>query len=125
MEPNIHPMTPPDTTQAGGGANRVIFNPCFDERGIPIEEFDVLRLFHYVAALRREKVYMYKQVRVVEVKDEGPRKGFHLYGAHLTKGYDPARPLEDAYYLGAPNSKLEGVRIVQSPNWEKLTKRPK
>ena len=63
---------------------------------------------------------MYKQVRVVEVTAEGPRKGFHLYGVHLTGPYDPSKPLENAYYLGSPNTKLEGVRIIESPNWEKL-----
>lgn len=94
------------------------FNQCYDERGGPIGEFDVLRVFHFVGA-RRKKHYMYKQVRVIEVP-EGPRAGKHLYGVHLTQAYDPAKPLEGAYYLGSKDQRLEGVVIVESPDWKKL-----
>lgn len=93
-------------------------NQCFDERGVPIEEFDVLRVFHFVAAQRREKIYMYKQVRVVAAPG-----GRLLYAAHLTAAYDPAHPMKNAYHLGNAGQVLRGVRIVESPNWEKLHKR--
>lgn len=100
-----------------GGAE--IINQCFDERGIPFEEFDVIRVLHFIAARRREKIYMYKQVRLVEVKD-GPRAGMHLYGVHLTTPYDPAKPVTNAYYLGRTGERIKGTRIVESPNWQKL-----
>ncbi len=96
------------------------FNACVDDRGVPVEEFDVLKVFHFIGA-RRKKHYMYKQVRVVEVK-EGPRKGLHLYGNHLCGPYDPSNPLHNAYYLSSDNGVLRGVEIVQSPNWETLNR---
>jgi hypothetical protein len=39
-------------------------NKFFDKKGREIKEYDVLKVFHYVAALRRKKVYMYKWVRI-------------------------------------------------------------
>ena len=34
----------------------------YDKNGYPIRAGDVLKIFHFVAALRREKKYMYKLV---------------------------------------------------------------
>lgn len=38
----------------------------YDKRGIPVMPGDTLKVFHYVAALRREKRYMYKFVKEVD-----------------------------------------------------------
>ena len=37
-------------------------NELYDKNGYPIRPGDVLKVFHFVAALRREKIYMYKLV---------------------------------------------------------------
>lgn len=37
-------------------------NKLYDKKGYPIEVGDLLKVFHFVAAVRREKIYMYKQV---------------------------------------------------------------
>lgn len=34
----------------------------YDERGIPMRVGDVVKVFHFTAALRRKRHYMYKQV---------------------------------------------------------------
>lgn len=98
--------------------DRVYFNECRDINGRRVEEFDVLKVFHFIGA-RRKKHYMYKQVRVVEVT-EGKRKGLHLYGNHLCGPYDPAKPYDNAYYLSSQNGRLPDCEIVQSLHWEKL-----
>jgi hypothetical protein len=40
----------------------------YDKKGIPILPGDTLKVFHFTAALRREKVYMYKYVESIEHK---------------------------------------------------------
>ncbi len=52
--------------------------PYFDEKGVEIKEFAVLKVFHFIGA-RRKKHYMYKWVRIVE--DRGKR---YFYAQHLT-----------------------------------------
>ncbi len=42
----------------------------YDKHGIPILPGDTLKVFHYVAALRREHRYMYKYVLAVESRGE-------------------------------------------------------
>jgi hypothetical protein len=37
----------------------------YDKKGIPIHVGDVVKIYHFRAALRREKIYMYKQVKGV------------------------------------------------------------
>jgi len=88
--------------------------PLTDERGILIEEWDVLKVFHFVAAKRREKVYMYKQVRKFD--------GF-LFGHHLCEGEFGVNG-ENCFLLvgdkGVNSGKMKGVRVVESSKWEKL-----
>lgn len=48
----------------------------YDKKGIPVREFDVLKMYHFTGA-RRKKHYMYKWVRKI---DE------HLVAWHLTDG---------------------------------------
>lgn len=58
----------------------------YDKRGIPVREGDVLKLFHYVAAHRREKRFMYKQVLEANVPTSS--SGQLLKIGHLTSpGY--------------------------------------
>lgn len=52
--------------------------PYFDEDGVEIKEFAVIRVFHFIGA-RKKKHYMYKWVRIVE--DKGKR---YFYAQHLT-----------------------------------------
>lgn len=71
----------------------------YDEKGKQIQEFAVLKVFHYIGA-RRKKEYMYKWVRVIDG---------HLAAMHLTgeKG---------SYWLKAVADKdglIKGTQIVQ------------
>ncbi len=52
--------------------------PYFDEKGVEIKEFAVIRVFHFIGS-KRKKNYMYKWVRIVE--DRGKR---YFYAQHLT-----------------------------------------
>jgi hypothetical protein len=79
-----------------------------DKHGIPFEEFDVLKVFHFVGA-RRKKYYMYK---IVVLWDGKP------YGSHAE-----SNPLTPGYPLWT-KERYEDTEIVQSKNWEKLD-RPK
>ncbi len=80
----------------------------YDQRGILVEEFDVLEVFHFIGP-RRRRNYMYKWVRQV--------KG-HLVGMHLCSSkpgnYFDLRSIAD------DTGRLKGCEIIQSPHWEKL-----
>jgi hypothetical protein len=79
-----------------------------DKNGIVIEEFDVLKVFHFIGA-RRKKYYVYKLV----ILWDG-----HLYGAHLDRN-----PLTPGYHLASltdQDETLMDTEIVQSKNMEKL-----
>ena len=67
----------------------------YDKHGIPIKEFDVLKMFHFTGA-RRKKYYMYKWVR--------EWKG-RLYGSHLQSNE------HNGFLLAEENAKL--CEIVQ------------
>jgi len=79
--------------------------PIKDKNGVTIEEFDVLKVFHFIGA-RRKKHYMYKMAILWEGK---------LYGAHLN-----SNPLKPAYPLWTKYGGLENTEVVESQNWEKL-----
>ena len=81
-------------------------NEIRDKNGVLIEEFDVLKVFHFIGA-HRKKHYMYK----VAVMWNGKLYGSHLNSNPLTPGY----PL-----WNYPESRLEDTEVVQSMNWEKL-----
>lgn len=72
-----------------------------DKNGIQIEEFDLLKVFHFIGA-RRKKYYMYKWVKKINDK----LVCYHLNG-------------EDKYFhlMALKNDSYE---IIQSKNWQKL-----
>lgn len=69
----------------------------FDQKGKVIQELDLLRVFHFTAALRRKKHYMYKQVAI---------KDGRLFALHLNG-------TEDGYWL--PLGTVPDTEIIQSP----------
>lgn len=69
----------------------------FDEKGKEIQEFDLLKVFHYRAALRRKKCYMFKWVTL---------KDGHFFALHLSGN-------GEGYWL--PKGVIEGTEIIQSP----------
>lgn len=75
-----------------------------DKNGIIIEEFDVLKVFHFIGA-RRKKHYMYKVVIKWEDK---------LCASHIE-----SNPLKFGYGLWFKEN-WDDTEIVQSKNWEKL-----
>jgi hypothetical protein len=82
-----------------------------DKNGVVIEEFDVLKVFHFIGA-RRKKHYMYKIV----VLHDGL-----LYGSHID-----SNPLKPGYPLWITSQ--DDTEVVQSSNYDKLyrrTRRPK
>lgn len=79
-------------------------SPILDKNGVELEEFDIIKVYHFTGA-RRKKHYMYKMVVVWEGR---------LYGSHLNKN-----PLEANYPLWCGYC-VEDNEIVQSNNWKKL-----
>lgn len=69
----------------------------FDQHGKEIQEFDLLKVFHYRAALRRKREFMYKFVTI---------KDGHLFALHLN-GTD------EGYWLHQGTE--EKAEIIQSP----------
>ena len=43
----------------------------YDKKGIPIHIGDLIKIYHFTAALRREKNYMYKHVKSITEYDFG------------------------------------------------------
>lgn len=79
-------------------------NVIRDKNGVEIEEFDILKVFHFIGA-RRKRHYMYKMA----VVREGRLYGSHLYSNENKPDY-PLWTLFDS----------EQYEIIQSKNWEKL-----
>jgi hypothetical protein len=78
-----------------------------DKNGILLDEFDILKVFHFTGA-RKKKYYMYKMV----VRWQG-----ELYGAHLDKTeLTPSFPL----WTSHGKETLSNSEIVESKNWKKL-----
>lgn len=75
----------------------------YDKKGYPFHIGDVLKVFHYIAALRREKRYMYKQVH--GMKRIGKDSWVFII-KHLTSGDKP-------YYLSADGRRMMDYEIVQ------------
>lgn len=80
-----------------------------DKNGVEIEEFDVLKIFHFTGA-RRKKHYMYK----VAIMHNGK-----LYGSHID-----SNPLKPNFPLWCGDYS-DITEIVQSRNYDKLDKRKK
>lgn len=95
-------------------------NKLFDKRGIPIEVGDVVKVYHFTAALRRKKNYMYKQcveVGMWEAKEHAPE--YHwLKFSHLD--------MSDDYYHEERNNMIrtdfEIVQSVKCDHEERLRK---
>lgn len=51
--------------------------PYFDENGVEIKEFALIRVFHFIGA-RRKKHYMYKWVKLKEFKGTLYWVAYHL-----------------------------------------------
>lgn len=81
-------------------------NPLVDKYGIPIEEGDILKVYHFTGA-RRKKHYMYKMAVLWDGK---------MYGSHLNS----VLGIKLDYPLWTAESDSEDYEIVQSKNWEKL-----
>ena len=79
--------------------------PKKDKHGIEIEEFDVLKVNHFIGA-RRRRYYMYKWVRM-------GRHGI-LEARHLSESNSAWQFSHDKRVV------LDDVEIVQSNRWEKL-----
>lgn len=76
----------------------------YDKHGIPILPGDTVKVFHYVAAVRREKRYMYKFVLAVENRAEGKPPLMKL--SHLN--------LKDEWYWELMDGRrMEHYEIVQ------------
>jgi len=76
-----------------------------DKNGIEIEEFDVLKVYHFTGA-RRKKYFMYKVV----IRWEGDG---NLYASHIE-----SNPLKPGYPINDKNE--PDTEIIQSQNWRKL-----
>ena len=76
----------------------------YDKRGIPIAVGDVLKVYHFTAALRRKRHYMYKQVMGTF---EGNRGGKYLKISHLNF-------VQDGYMERLNGSIRQDIEIVQS-----------
>ena len=76
----------------------------YDRKGIPVLPGDTVKVFHYIAAQRKEKRYMYKLA--VEIGDRGTR------GASLIKFNHLAN--DDSYYWMLMDGAVhEDYEIVQ------------
>jgi len=88
-------MTPDDKLKAA----------VYDKTGREIMIGDVVKIFHYTAALRRRKVYMYKQVLRERVWPSGYTC---LYFSHLDMKDD------SGFYVEKDSKVHAGYEIVQS-----------
>lgn len=82
----------------------------YDKTGREIMVGDVLKVFHYVAALRRKRCYMYKQV--VRTKPLGKSGQPYFVLSHLNMKDPEGR--DGGYYEAIDGRVLTGVEIVQS-----------
>jgi hypothetical protein len=79
----------------------------YDKNGIPIHIGDVLKIYHFTAALRRKKYYMYKWV-IDKIKTNAGFERFIL--SHLNK---PNLNYKNGYCLQADNMVHKEIEIVQ------------
>ncbi len=90
-----------------------------DKNRRPIRVGDVLKVFHFTAALRRKKHYMYKQVICERPLGGhgGSEKVPYLVVSHL--GLD-----DETYYLGKDEGLQSDYEIIQNPKCD-FEDRPK
>jgi hypothetical protein len=81
--------------------------PFYDKKGVEIKEFAVIKIYHFTAALRRKKHYMYKWVR------KNPNDPRYLVAYHL----DSDKP-NNYFNLSALSNGVDNichsVEVVQS-----------
>lgn len=84
----------------------------FDKRGIPIERGDVVKVYHFTAALRRKKHYMYKQC--LGLGSYCPGGTGYMFFSHLNFN-DDIKSRKDSPYSQKPDGRvLPDYEIVQS-----------
>ncbi len=81
-------------------------NQLYDKKGIPILPGDTLKVFHFVAARRRERRFMYKFVLEIVPRKHGPPL---LRISHLQEGL----PKEGYYFQLMDGRVMEDIEIVQ------------
>jgi hypothetical protein len=86
----------------------------YDRKGIPIMLWDVVKVFHFVAARRREKRFMYKQV----VGFEEVQSGRLMCLNHLNGTWETYGMLMDG-------RTLDQYEIVQGYNGQDFQDRPR
>lgn len=78
----------------------------YDKKRREIHVGDILKVYHYTAAVRRERIYMYKQVmRIVRLNPDSEHRYFFI--SHL--GMDG-----EGYHMHLDGAVLPNVEIVQS-----------
>ena len=60
----------PSAARAAAGCAPSACYALYDKRGIPILPGDTVKVFHFIAAVRREKRFMYKLVMGIETRGE-------------------------------------------------------
>lgn len=78
---------PPAAARAAVGCDPSACYALYDKRGIPILPGDTVKVFHFVAAVRREKRFMYKLVMGIETRGENKTPLMKLNHLDLTDGY--------------------------------------
>jgi hypothetical protein len=79
----------------------------YDKNGVEIKEFSVLKMYHFTAALRREKRYMYKWVKKCPI-DNRFLVAFHLTDENPDSWFNLSSLTHD------DENKISGVEVVQS-----------
>lgn len=78
----------------------------YDKKRREIHVGDILKVYHYTARLRRERVYMYKQVvSIVQLNPNSDARFFFI--SHLSMD-------DKGYYMHLDGTVMEDVEIVQS-----------
>ena len=87
----------------------------YDKKGIPIYPGDVIKIFHFVAALRRRRDYMYKQALSYETYQGVPERDEPRYHTKLQIDHlvldDSGKP--QTWFRLAQDQVEEGWEIVQ------------
>jgi hypothetical protein len=86
----------------------------YDKTGREIVRGDVLKVYHYTAALRRKRIYMFKQALGVETLKSGNE---YMQFSHLNMR-------EDSYLQVCDGKHLRDYEIVQSID-AKFEERPR
>lgn len=76
----------------------------YDKNGIPFKVGDVVKVFHFTAALRRKRYYMYKQIVGIRTWDNGFQA---MEFSHLDM-------TNYVYYIGMDKGLLLDYEIIQS-----------